>query len=77
VYLYWTSYDGKGCADEDMRLMAATIINIVTDIQVVLMPIPIIRKLQVPLREKITLGLLMCMGVLYVPLTFTLSTDRH
>jgi hypothetical protein len=67
VHLYWTSYDGKGCADEDMRLMAATVINIATDIVVVVMPIPIITKLQVPLREKITLGVLMCMGVLYIP----------
>jgi hypothetical protein len=47
--------------------MAASVINLVTDIQVVLMPIPIVAKLQVPLREKITLGVLMCMGVLSVP----------
>jgi hypothetical protein len=60
--LYWTSIDGKGCSNEDARLLIATVVNIITDIQVVLMPIPIIMKLKRPMREKITLGILMCLG---------------
>jgi hypothetical protein len=62
VYLYWTSVDGRGCSNEDARLLIATIVNILTDIVVVLMPIPIIMKLKRPLREKLTLGFLMCLG---------------
>jgi hypothetical protein len=64
IHLYWTSVDGKGCSDEDTRLMIGTIINIITDIQVVLMPTPIIMKLSLPLRDKIVLGCLMGMGIL-------------
>jgi hypothetical protein len=44
--------------------MIGTIINIITDIQVVLMPTPIIMKLSLPLRDKIVLGCLMGMGIL-------------
>ena len=66
VHLYWTGLDRTGCANEDARLLIATIINIVTDIQVVLMPIPIIIRLQIPIREKITLGVLMCLGIVFV-----------
>jgi hypothetical protein len=64
VHLYWTSVDGAGCSDEDTRLMVGTIINIITDILVVLMPIPIIIKLALPRRDKIILGFLMGMGAL-------------
>ncbi|KAF2665481.1 hypothetical protein BT63DRAFT_66879 [Microthyrium microscopicum] len=63
IHLYWTSKDGKGCTNEDIRLLLATVVNIITDIMVVLMPIPIIMKLHFPLREKITLGILMCLGM--------------
>jgi len=62
VHLYWTSKDGKGCTNEDARLLIATIVNIITDIIVVLMPIPIIMRLKFPKREKFTLGILMCLG---------------
>ena len=44
--------------------MVGTVINIFTDIQVVLMPTPIIIKLVLPIRDKIILGFLMCMGIL-------------
>jgi len=63
VHLYWTSVDGNGCSDEDTRLMVGTIINIFTDIQVVLMPTPIILKLALPSRDKVVLALLMCLGI--------------
>ena len=66
VSLYWTSKDGKGCTNEDARLLIATVVNIITDIIVVLMPIPIIIKLQIRRREKFTLGILMCLGGMYV-----------
>ena len=66
VSLYWTSKDGKGCTNEDARLLIATVVNIITDIIVVLMPIPIIIKLQIRRREKCTLGILMCLGGMYV-----------
>jgi len=64
VHLYWTSHDGKGCTDEGIRLLSATVINIITDFLVVLMPVPIIFKLQIPLREKIILAVLMSLGLL-------------
>jgi hypothetical protein len=64
IHLYWTSVDGAGCSDEGTRLMVGTIINIVTDILVVLMPIPIINKLALPRRDKIVLGFLMGLGAL-------------
>jgi hypothetical protein len=65
IHLYWTSRNGgKGCSNEDARLLIAVVINIITDIQVVLMPLPIILKLQIPTKEKITLAILMCLGIL-------------
>ena len=57
----WTRGDISGGVT---CLMIGTIINIITDIQVVLMPTPIIMKLSLPLRDKIVLGCLMGMGIL-------------
>jgi hypothetical protein len=64
IHLYWTSVDGVGCTDEDARLMAGTLIIILTDLLVVFIPIPIIKSLQIPLQDKLVLGFLMCMGFL-------------
>jgi hypothetical protein len=64
VHLYWTSVTGQGCSNEDDRLLAGTIINIGTDLLVVFQPIPIIRSLRLPIRDKVMLGFLMCLGFL-------------
>jgi len=73
VHLYWTSRDGKGCTDEDTRLLAATAINLLTDIIVVVLPAPLIRNLNIRTREKWTLGFLMSLGALCVYLISSFS----
>ncbi|KAF1814661.1 hypothetical protein P152DRAFT_363961, partial [Eremomyces bilateralis CBS 781.70] len=66
IEMYWKSRSGDECTNEYVRLAVGTIVNIVTDFVVVLMPLPIIWKLQRPMREKIILWILMAVGLIHV-----------
>ncbi|EFR03645.1 integral membrane protein [Nannizzia gypsea CBS 118893] len=63
VSAYWTlSFKPQECINETAHLLAGTIINIVTDLLVVVLPIPTVMGLKLPYRQRIILALLFGAG---------------
>lgn len=60
---------GGECMHRDVFYFANAALGIFTDFATVLVPIPWLRKLQMPLRQKMAVGAILAMGCLYVPLT--------
>ncbi|OAA61813.1 hypothetical protein SPI_04672 [Niveomyces insectorum RCEF 264] len=52
------------CIDFVPAFFAPAVINMITDFSIFLMPLPVIRQLQLPLRQKILLSLILCLGLL-------------
>jgi hypothetical protein len=60
---YWTlSFDPQQCINETAHLLAGGIINTLTDFCVVLIPIPVVMRLRLPLRQRIYCALLFGAG---------------
>jgi hypothetical protein len=56
VSAYWTlSNEPQNCINEPAHLLAGGIINTITDFCVVVLPIPVVLKLQLPRRQQIIL----------------------
>jgi hypothetical protein len=63
IAAYWTfSLVPQKCIDEKTHLLFQGIINIVSDFFVVMIPIPIVLKLKLPLRQRIFVALLFGCG---------------
>ena len=61
------------CEDEAPRIISASVISIVTDILVFVLPLPTFWKLWLPKREKAVLIALMSMGLMYVFSVFSMA----
>jgi hypothetical protein len=60
---YWTfSVAPQNCINEGAHILAAGIINTCSDFCVVLIPIPVVMKLKLPLRQRIVCALLFGAG---------------
>lgn len=57
--------EGK-CMDSSVFYFANAGLNIFTDFATVLVSIPWLRKLQMPIRQKVAIGIILAMGCLYV-----------
>ncbi|PGH27458.1 hypothetical protein AJ80_00937 [Polytolypa hystricis UAMH7299] len=64
VHHYWTALADQRCGNESSRVLAGTITNIITDILVLVLPMPTLWKLQLPAREKVVLIALMSLGLI-------------
>jgi hypothetical protein len=53
------------CIDDQARTLAFTISNLVTDVMILVLPIPTFWKLKLPIRERLALTGLMSLGLLY------------
>lgn len=81
VSAYWTlSFTPQKCINETYHLLAAGIINTITDFCVVLIPIPIVLKLRLPRRQQIILvmifgaGFIVCFaGAVRIYFTYQLT----
>jgi hypothetical protein len=63
VSAYWTlSFEPQQCINETAHLLAGGIINTSTDFCVVLIPIPVVMRLRLPLRQRIYCALLFGAG---------------
>lgn len=66
IYYYWKTdpipYNSSSCLDLVDNYMAFTILNIVTDLMIILLPIPIIGQLMVRKGLKLTLILVFVLG---------------
>lgn len=66
VQAYWDyKLSEKGhCLDEGLVTLVAGIINCVADLLTTTLPIPIIWRLKMPLKRRIGICILLCMGFL-------------
>ena len=63
VSKYWTA----NCAPTYSTTVSTGVLNIISDVAVLLLPQPQVWKLQMPLKRKIGVSIIMMLGVLYVP----------
>ena len=63
ISAYWTlSFHPQHCINENIHLLVKGSLNIVYDFWVVLIPIPIVLRLNLPLRQRIIVALLFGAG---------------
>jgi hypothetical protein len=63
AYWTWPPMQGARCVDEGVATMFAGVINCVADLGVTILPAPMIMRLQMPLRQRIGVCVLMCLGI--------------
>ncbi|PGH18063.1 hypothetical protein AJ79_00690 [Helicocarpus griseus UAMH5409] len=61
---YWVALTEETCQNESARLMGATISNIITDLIVLVLPIPTFWSLRLPIRERLVLIAMMSLGLI-------------
>lgn len=52
------------CADNKVAYLWAAITNLLIDVGIILLPIPVLRKLQMPLSKKLAIGVMFGLGAL-------------
>lgn len=62
AYNWDKSIDGK-CANVTAAYLAAGILNLLTDVSVLVLPIPMVLRLQLPLRTRLALLVTFCVGL--------------
>ena len=60
----WDKSINGSCGNLPAAYLAASILNLLTDVSVLVLPIPIVLKLHLPLRSRIALIATFCMGSL-------------
>ena len=65
IHLNWriVPYPPLRCTLRPQNFYVGTTLNVVTDAAMLCIPLPLLWNLQVPLRKKIALGVLLCSGV--------------
>lgn len=68
ISAYWTLSPPAGayCLDEGKTVLGIGIVNCFIDLLVTVLPIPLVRKLQMPLQQRIGVMILLSMGLLVV-----------
>lgn len=64
-FLRWNPDVPAHCGDETALNQASPIPWIVTDLAILVLPLPMIRKLNMPIQQKLGLGILFLVGSLY------------
>ncbi|EFE35475.1 uncharacterized protein ARB_05517 [Trichophyton benhamiae CBS 112371] len=62
---YWNSFLQKGCMEEEYRLLPGIYSNAVMDVMILVTPCPALWKLHLPVRDRIVLIVMMCLGFMY------------
>jgi hypothetical protein len=65
--LNWDSTIKGSCGNRPLTYALVGATNIATDITTLMLPVPTVWKLQMPLRLKIAITTIFCIGLLYVP----------
>lgn len=73
----WHPVPGGGCRSLSIQEIASTTLNIFLDSTIALLPIPAIWKLRMSLRNKLTIGVMFGMGLMYdlLCLTYHLTVE--
>ncbi len=57
---------GGKCGSQIMVFASLGIVNVVTDLFILLVPLPVVLKLELPRTSKIGLLVIFCLGIVYV-----------
>lgn len=71
VSYYWTQWDGEHagkCLNQDELLLAHSIVNIILDVLVIIIPMPTLARLQMPLEKKLGVCAMFAVGAAYATL---------
>lgn len=64
AYWVWPIIEGSKCLDEGKVVLGGGVVNSVSDLLTTVLPIPIVWRLQMPLRQRIGVCILLCLGFL-------------
>lgn len=64
ISMAWTGTGAGKCVNINVFYLANAALNIFTDLLTYTLPIRVILKLQMPRKQKIALGLILCLGLL-------------
>ncbi|KAK5171718.1 uncharacterized protein LTR77_003354 [Saxophila tyrrhenica] len=66
VESYWIfpQMDGATCIDEGKTMLGAGVVNTVSDLWVTIVPIPLIMQLRMPLKQRMGVCVLLCLGMI-------------
>jgi hypothetical protein len=56
----------KKCIDINAYYLANAVANIATDLITYTLPMQLVAKIQLPAKQKVALGIMLCLGLLYV-----------
>lgn len=65
-----TNIPGGECANRNVAFIVAGVLNMTTDVLVIVVPLPNIWKLKLTLLKKIALCMIFCLGLLFVTFPF-------
>ena len=65
AYNWDLTIEGGSCADRPAAYLAAGIINLLVDVMVLCLPMPMVWNLQLPKRSKLALSCVFGLGFLY------------
>jgi hypothetical protein len=60
----WASTEPGACVDINVFYLCNAALNILTDVLTYTLPIKVILRLQMPKKQKIVLGIILCLGLL-------------
>lgn len=60
----WNKYIPGTCGDTTQAYEAVGILNLMTDLKIVILPMPVLWKLQLPVAKKVALTFMLGVGVL-------------
>ncbi|PWY66715.1 hypothetical protein BO70DRAFT_271787, partial [Aspergillus heteromorphus CBS 117.55] len=69
--LHWQVYPDPGpkCTVDYVNYLVVAVLNVITDAIILAIPIPLLVKVRLPLRRKLTIGLLLCGGLFVMAAT--------
>ena len=70
----WNRAIDRSCADLSAAYLAAGILNLLSDVSVLMLPISVVLNLHLPLRSRIVLMATFCIGLLYVECSLFLAS---
>jgi hypothetical protein len=71
------NYPPGTCIDLKAQLVVSTAVPMIIDLVLVLLPIPILWKLQIATKKKVIIIFILALGLLFVSSRLTLPTDSN
>lgn len=73
VSYFWNKHQSGKCINQVKFFRGNGIVNLLIDVMILCLPMPLVWRLKIERRQKITLSALFLLGGLYVPFSYALS----